>query len=47
MNLWVWFWTFSLIVAGASFAFITVIVTLKGGRDLQQWFRSLQRQNKE
>jgi len=47
MNLWLWFWTFSLIVAGASFAFITVIVTLKGGRDLQQWFRSLQRQNKE
>ena len=47
MNLWLLFWTFSLIVAGASFAFITVIVTLKGGRDLQQWFRSLQRQNKE
>lgn len=47
MNLWLWFWMVSLIVAGASFAFITVVVTVKGGHDLRQWFRSLQRQNKE
>lgn len=47
MNLWLWFWTISLIVAGASFAFITLAVILKGTRDLRQWFSSLERQNKE
>ena len=47
MNLWLWFWTISLVVAGVSFAFITVAVTLKGTRDLKQWFASLKRQNLE
>jgi hypothetical protein len=47
MNLWLYFWTISLIVAGASFAFITLVVTVKGAQDLRQWFSSLQRQNKE
>lgn len=47
MNLWLQFWTISLIVAGASFAFITVVVTLKGIGDLREWFRSLSRQNEE
>ena len=47
MNLWLYFWTFSLIVAGAAFAFITVVVTIKGASDLREWFSSLQRQNKE
>ena len=47
MNLWLLFWTVSLIVAGASFAFITLAVTVKGSRDLQQWFKSLQQQNRE
>ena len=47
MNGWLWFWTISLIVAGISFAFITLVVTIRGAGDLKQWFRSLQRQNKE
>jgi len=47
MNLWLWFWTFCLLVAGASFAFITVVVTIKGAKDLQQWFKTLQQQNRE
>jgi len=47
MNLWLYFWTISLIVAGASFAFITVVVTWKGAQDLREWFGSLNRQNKE
>jgi hypothetical protein len=47
MNLWLWFWTISLVVAGASFAFITVVVSLKGSRDLKQWFASLKRQKME
>jgi len=47
MNLWLWFWTISLLVAGSSFAFITVVVTIKGAGDLRSWFRSLQQQNKE
>lgn len=47
MNLWLLFWEVSLVVAGTSFAFITVVVTIKGARDLRNWFTSLQRQNKE
>jgi hypothetical protein len=47
MNLWLLFWTVALIVAGTSFAFITVVVSLKGANDLRQWFSSLSRQNKE
>jgi len=47
MNPWLWFWTLSLLVAGSSFAFITVIVTIKGASDLKKWFSSLQQQNRE
>ena len=45
MNLWLVFWTVMLVVAGGSFAAITVIVTVRGVRDLRQWFTSLNRQN--
>jgi hypothetical protein len=34
-----------LVVAGGSFAAITLIVTVRGSRDLRQWFASLRRQN--
>jgi hypothetical protein len=47
MRLWQLFWTVSLLVAGASFAFITVIVMIKGGKDLRQMIRDLSRQQKE
>ena len=45
MNLWLIFWTLMLVVAGGSFAVITVIVSVRGVRDLRQWFASLSRQN--
>ncbi len=45
MNLWLVFWTLMLLVAGASFAAITLIVTVRGVRDLRQWFASLNQQN--
>ena len=41
MNGWLVFWTLMLVVAGGSFAAITVIVTVRGVRDLRQWFTSL------
>ena len=44
MNLWLIFWTLMLVVAGGSFALITLVVTVRGGRDLRQWFASLSRQ---
>ncbi len=44
MKYWVWFWTISLIAAGAAFAFITVIVTIKGFRDLREFFNQLSKQ---
>ena len=45
MNLWLLFWTVMLVVAGGSFAVITIVVSVKGFRDLRQWFASLSRQN--
>jgi hypothetical protein len=34
-----------LVVAGGSFAVITLVVTVRGVRDLRQWFTSLSRQD--
>jgi hypothetical protein len=45
MNLWLIFWTLMLVIAGGSFAAITVVVTVRGVRDLRQWFTSLSRQD--
>jgi hypothetical protein len=47
MIFWAWFWGISLLVAGTSFVFITVVVAVKGQRDLRQWFSSLKRQKEE
>ena len=44
MNLWLVFWMVMLVVAGGSFAAITLIVTVRGFRDLREWFASLNRQ---
>jgi len=47
MKFWQWFWTLNLVIAGTAFAFITVVVTIKGIGDLRQWFGNLRRQNLE
>ena len=47
MNLWLVFWALMLVVAGGSFAAITLIVTVRGVRDLRQWFASLSGQNSD
>jgi hypothetical protein len=44
MRAWQLFWEFSLWIAGAAFAGITVIVTVRGFADLRDMFRNLQRQ---
>jgi hypothetical protein len=41
MNAWRWFWTVCLLVAGPSFAYITVVVAFRGLRDLLEMFRAL------
>ncbi|MBA3716496.1 MAG: hypothetical protein H0W76_29275 [Pyrinomonadaceae bacterium] len=46
MRYWQLFWTAALLVAGASFALITIVVTFKGYHDLREWIGSLTRQNK-
>jgi hypothetical protein len=45
MNYWLIFWTLCLIVAGSTFAAITLIVIVKGGPDLREMLRQLRRQN--
>jgi hypothetical protein len=44
MNAWKIFWEICLIVAGAMFAGITVIVAVRGFADLRAMFASLSRQ---
>ena len=44
MYFWQLFWTISLLVAGSSFAFITLVVTFKGVKDLREMFRQLGKQ---
>ena len=47
MRFWQIFWTASVLIAGLSFAFVTVIVSLKGGKDLREMFRRLLEQKHE
>jgi hypothetical protein len=44
MKYWQWFWTVSLVIAGASFAAITVVVTLRGFADLREMLKGLLQQ---
>ena len=45
MKYWEMFWMLCLVVAGAAFAFITLIVIIMGGPDLREMLRQLRRQN--
>jgi hypothetical protein len=47
MNTWKIFWEICLVVAGATFAGITVIVAVRGFADLRAMFASLSRQKKQ
>jgi hypothetical protein len=47
MQYWELFWTAFLIISGISFAFITLVVTLKGFRDLVNMFHRLGQQRGE
>jgi hypothetical protein len=47
MRFWQIFWTAGALIAGLSFAFVTVVVTLKGGKDLREMFRGLLEQKRE
>jgi hypothetical protein len=47
MITWLNLWTVSLIVAGASFAVITVIVAIKGAVDLKEMLQSLAKQQSD
>jgi len=42
MKLWQWFWFFSVLIAASTFAAITVLVAVKGFRDLIGMFRRMQ-----
>ena len=41
MRAWIIFWAASLIISGASFAGITVVVGIRGLRDLRDMFQQL------
>jgi hypothetical protein len=46
MNAWLTFWEACLIVAGATFAGITVVVAVRGFGDLREMFANLAQQKK-
>ena len=41
MNAWYYFWMVNFLVAGSAFAVITVIVLVRGVRDLREMFANL------
>jgi len=47
MRVWQSFWSVSLLAAGISFTFITVVVAMKGFEDLRALFRRLHHQQGE
>lgn len=47
MYFWQLFWTCAVLIAGFAFAFVTVVVTMKGGRDLREMFARLLEQKKQ
>jgi hypothetical protein len=47
MRGWQIFWSVCLLVAGSSFAFITVVVAIRGFQDLRNLFRRLHEQEDE
>ncbi len=47
MYYWQMFWTAAVLVAGLAFAFVTLVVTMKGGKDLREMFARLLEQKKK
>jgi hypothetical protein len=47
MRFWQIFWTVGVLVAGFAFAFVTLVVSLKGGQDLRDMFRRLLEQKQD
>jgi hypothetical protein len=45
MGFWYYFWTANFIVAGSSFALITLVVMVRGSQDLRNMLRSLRKKN--
>ncbi len=47
MNIWATFWMLCLIVAGGAFALITLIVMVKGFKDLREMLSELSKKERE
>lgn len=47
MRAWQYFWAASLLIAGVSFAGITLLVAIRGFRDLRALFRHLRERKDE
>jgi hypothetical protein len=41
MGFWYYFWTVNFIVAGSSFVLITLVVMVRGSKDLRDMLRNL------
>ena len=41
MNFWYYFWTANFILAGSAFLVITLIVAVRGAKDLREMFARL------
>ena len=45
MGFWYYFWTVNFIVAGSSFVLITLVVMVRGSKDLRDMLRNLGNKN--
>ena len=44
---WYYFWVVSFVVAGSAFAFIAIVVTVRGIADLRQMLAGLRAERRE
>jgi hypothetical protein len=45
MGFWYYFWTVNFIVAGSSFVLITLVVMVRGSKDLRDMLHNLRNKN--
>jgi hypothetical protein len=46
MNAWIYFWAAWLVISGAAFSIITLVVAMKGLQDLRAMFAGLSNKDK-
>ena len=46
MNAWYFFWMANFVIAGSAFAVISIVVAIRGVKDLREMFANLRAESK-